>query len=157
MVNKKAYLKTLEALIAISIFLIFLVTALAVNQPWNKDSTVPNDIKLVQDTILNKIESDEDLRNCMISDVQDDTVELSEECIRTTLNIEELIPPTLNSLIQICWQAQCPIPEEGQFADVDGAYKEKTIYADSLIIQHTYENNLPETAVLRLYLWRKVE
>jgi hypothetical protein len=158
MVNKKAYLKTLEAVMAIAIFLIFLVTALVVNQPWDDKKIVPDDIKLIQDTILNKVGSDEVLRYKLVSGGVDDTEEDARERITASLNLENLVPNTLHSLLQVCWAETCPIPEETTFSGEDPEYTKKTIYADSLIIQHpNYIEGTSQIAVLRLFLWRKLE
>lgn len=145
---------------AIAIFLIFLVTALVVNQPWDDKKTVPDDIKLIQDTILNMVESNEDLRYSLVS--KDETeVDPTEALARITssLNLADLIPNTMNSALQLCWDVSCPLGEterETLFGH-DTDYTEKTIYADSLIIQEKNYLDESQIAVLRLFLWRKIE
>ena len=141
---------------AIAIFLIFLVTALVVNQPWENDSTIPDDIKLIQDTVLNKIETDERLRECLVQSSFDDDEDASLLCIGTNfVSIDKLIPDTMYSALQLCWDETCPLDET--IFDEDENYKKKTIYADSLIIQEQNYLDEPQIAVLRLFLWRKIE
>ena len=60
MVNKKAYMKTLEAVIALVIFLMAITFTITVHE--SDQPAVPQDIELLQDTILNKIEYNETLR-----------------------------------------------------------------------------------------------
>ena len=140
MVNKKGYLRTLEALIAIAILLIFITTALVINKPETKPS-VPDDIKLIQDTIFNKIQTDNLLRECLTAG--------SFNCINDSVN--ETVIDTLDFMIEICTgdPTGClltiTLPED------------KTIYADSIFIQETNSNDPNEYASLRLFLWRKVE
>src|SRR3989344_8780872 len=60
MVNKKGFVHTIEAVIAIVILLIFIFTAL----PREKiEQTTPDNIKLVQEKITSEIESNILLRN----------------------------------------------------------------------------------------------
>ena len=79
MVNKKGYMKILEAVIAIVILLLF-VTVLAIQ---NKEDTpkVPQDISLLQDAIVNSIKEDEDIRDCVLS--------IDPDCISN--NVESLV------------------------------------------------------------------
>jgi hypothetical protein len=136
MVNKKAYLKTLEALIAIAIFLIFLTTALIMNQPEKNEPSTPQDIKLIQDTIFNKIQTEQSIRDCLITD--------NNVCLEGV--IDTVIIDSLDYGIQICTDApNCLVSDLILPTD-------KTIYADSLIIKEQ-----GTTAILRLYLWRKLE
>jgi hypothetical protein len=138
MVNKKGYLRTLEALIAIAILLIFITTALMINRPETNPS-VPDDIRLIQDTIFSKIQANTELRDCLVAD--DFT------CINDTVNSTMI--ETLNFKIQICPgdPNNCILT-----ADLPG---DKTIYSDSIFIQEPEEGS--QYATLRLFLWRKVE
>jgi len=156
MVNKKAYLKTLEAVMAIAIFLIFLVTALVVNQPWENDSTIPDDIKLIQDTVLNKIETDESIRSCLVNNWENSEEALDICLEQQYVGIDALIPDTLHYAHDLCGEPTCPI-DENIFFDEDENYDKKTIYADSLIIQHPKDDGNSQIVVYRLFLWRIIE
>jgi hypothetical protein len=136
MVNKKAYLKTLEALIAIAIFLIFLTTALIMNQPEKNEPSTPQDIKLIQDTIFNKIQTEQYLRVCLIDS--------DNSCLET--EISKVILDSLDYEIQICTPTTSCLVSDLTLPE------DKTIYADSIIIKEQ-----DTTAILRLYLWRKLE
>ena len=144
MVNKKAYLKTLEAVIAIIIFLIFITYILIFNVPSGEPS-IPQDIELLQDSILNNIQTNHTLRSCLV--VNDDI------CIKNS--IDPQIPTTIIGYhIQICNSnstisdpSDCP-PVKINFLPDDV----KIIYSDSLMIQEQ-----DEFAILRLFLWRKLE
>lgn len=135
MVNNRGFLKTLEAVIAIVIFLIFMVSALVFNQP-PKDTSVPNDIKAIQETTFSKIETDLTLRDCAVTE--------QNACIQDA--ILPLIPETLSYQFEICTNepGNCPM----EFVPPEG----KVIYSDSRIIQH--EGN---SAIIRLFLWRNLQ
>src|SRR3989344_2311504 len=63
MVNKKGFVHTIEAVIAIVILLIFIFTAL----PGEKiEQTTPDNIKLIQEKITSEIESNTSLRNSIL-------------------------------------------------------------------------------------------
>jgi|APSaa5957512622_1039677.scaffolds.fasta_scaffold31485_3 hypothetical protein len=140
MVNKKGYLKTLEALIAIAILLIFITTALNINRQELKPST-PDDIRLMQDTIFNKIQTDPLLRGCLTAGTFN--------CINDTVN--ETMIETLDFMIEMCTgdPNNClltiTLPED------------KTIYSDSIFIQEINPSGTDQYGTLRLFLWRKVE
>ncbi len=133
MVNKKAYLKTLEAVMAIVIFLIFIVAALVFNQA-PEDTSVPMDVKAIQESILSKIETEQNLRQCVITE---DLLCLENEMI-------SLIPSrTMEYAFEVCVSepSNCLItlPEE------------TTVYADSMIIQEE-----GQSAIFRLFMWKKI-
>jgi len=143
MVNKKAYLKTLEALIAIVLLLVFITTALNINKPETKQKT-PDDIKLIQDTVFREIESNPDLRQALINN--DDSHQITDM-------IDDVMIETLNYKIQICTelnQDNCPSSEIVINTIPDP--QEKTIYSDSLLIREP-----SGIASMRLFLWRKLE
>jgi hypothetical protein len=133
MVNKKAYMKTLEALIAIVLFLIFVSAALVINKPQERE-TIPQEIEFLQDSILTRIQTDEILRTCLVNA---DTV-----CINDT--IVPMVPSTMSHEINICNNpSSCPVitfPPE------------RKVYADSIIIQQS-----SQSAILRLYLWKNLQ
>tara|TARA_Y100000310_G_scaffold335536_1_gene417807 strand:- start:578 stop:988 length:411 start_codon:yes stop_codon:yes gene_type:complete len=136
MVNKKAYLKTLEAVIAIILFLSFISAALLLNKPPEKQEK-PQDIELLQDYIFNKLETEPELRQCLIDN---NTI-----CISGVIN-SSLHTQKLDYDFEICNLD----PDQCIYNIV--LNETKTIYADSLIIQ---EGN--NSAIIRLYIWKKLE
>lgn len=125
-------MKTLEALISIIIFLIFIVAALVYNQPIQRE-IIPQDIVLLQDSILDKIQTDTSLRMCLIAN---DTI-----CINDT--ISPLVPYPINYDFEICNEVD---PSD---CSVKTFPVDLTIYVDSILIQ---EN---QSAILRLFLWKE--
>ncbi len=136
MVNKKAYLKTMEAIFAIVIFLIFISATLVFKQPM-ETGEIPEDIKLLQDTILNKIETQPELRTCL---VDNNTV-----CINQTINVS--IIKTKDYDFEICIESN---PADCTLTTIIPT--NRTVYSDSLIIQEGNKN-----ALFRLFLWNKLE
>ena len=136
MVNKKAYIKTLEAVFAIVIFLIFISATLVFKQPSDLGK-IPEDIKLLQDTILNKIETEPELRECL---VDNNTV-----CINQTINASMIKTKDYN--FEICIK-----PDPSDCILMTNIPTNKTVYSDSLIIQEK-----EKTALFRLFIWNKLE
>ena len=128
MVNKKGYMKTLEAVLAIVIFLIFVTTALVFNKA-PEEVGVPQDIEVLQNSILTKIESDLTLRNCLVTNQMN--------CINQT--IISLVPSqTIDYSFEICvtdTPSDCIL----------------TIYTNSMILQES-----GQTVVFRLFLWKNL-
>ena len=133
MVNKKAFMKTLEALIAVVLLLIF-VTAIFILNTSPKKEEIPEDIKLSQDSILNKIETDSALRICLTNS--------NEPCIKTM--ITSSLPPTIEYQINICVN-----PDPSSCAVLQNLADK--VYVRSLIIQEQ-----GTMAILRLYMWQKI-
>jgi hypothetical protein len=136
MVNKKAYLKTLEAVVAIILFLIFITTIMVFNRPPQTDQ-IPEDIILLQKSILNKIETTPELRTALI---QQDEDKINETITNSTINI------TVGHNFEICIDAPSSCTLQKQFPE------DLTIYSDSLMIQEQ-----GQTAILRLFLWRQLK
>ena len=63
--NKKAYLKTIEAIIAVVIILIFIFTVIPRERV--PEASVPKNIEILQETITNEIENNEEYRQEIIN------------------------------------------------------------------------------------------
>ncbi len=136
MVNKKGYMKTLEAVLALVIFLIFITVALVFNKV-PEDAGIPHDIEALQDSILTKLENEPSLRTCIINNQID--------CINQTIN--PLVPnQTTEYFFELC------ITDTPSDCSLTQTFPEEiTIYSDSMIIQEANE-----TAIFRLFLWKKL-
>jgi hypothetical protein len=127
--NKKAYLKTLEAIIAIVLFLV-VITALLTSDK-DVDPSVPSDIVLIQDTILNTIQENNTLRGYAI-DIDWDNINTS---------ISSSIPVGIGYNFTLCDDPNsCSIPTTTE---------SEQLYADSLIIVEE-----TDVAIINLILWR---
>ncbi|MFH1376978.1 MAG: hypothetical protein ABIH25_05070 [Candidatus Woesearchaeota archaeon] len=145
--NKRGYMKTLEALLAIVIFLVALFAILSV-QP-SKEDLKPQDIELMQDTILNQIQHNEVYR----TEIQNDNIGIGSD-IYTFIN--DRLPFTLDFIIKSCddVNTNCNIDTDPKYIDFQAADK---VYADSIIISEETENpeNSYQSRLFILYLWRK--
>jgi len=145
--NKKGYVRTLEAVIAIIIILVFVFTVL---QPKYKREREPAEVELLQDTIINELEEDNNYRNAILN--CDDIA----TCDITSIK-EDLIEPMIEKVGDYKYylyiqKASDPlvIPQFPEDAS------NKKIYARGIIISATLEieGYTPETPrVVVLYLW----
>ncbi|MAG50887.1 hypothetical protein CL621_04610 [archaeon] len=143
--NKKGYIRTLEAVIAIIIILVFVLTVL---QPKYKKESEPAEIKLLQDTIINELEEDENYRNIILN-CDDITT-----CDITTIK-EDLIEPMIGKVGDYEYylyiqDAGIEIPLEIP-SSLPGEIK---IYAKGIMISTTLEGNYDPKIVV-LYLWEE--
>ena len=136
MVNKKGYMKTVEAIIAVILFFSVVLILVGVYSP--EEEATPEDIKTIQNAVLNTIESSPEIRNNIILNQSN---ALSAE-------LDTIIPNNLNYLFTICDSSfdTCPPPP------ID---PEKTVYVSSLVISSTYQQY--NNTLFRLFLYRKIE
>ena len=134
--NKKAYLRTLEAVMAIILFLIAMFTILSLQE--TKSDLKPEDIELMQDTILNQIKNNEDYREEIfdndIGPFSEVYIFIEEKLEKTNLGFSIFACDGMNS---------CNPPSIDQ----------EKVYADSIIISKK-DNGDVKTAIFFLYLWR---
>ncbi|MBT3395104.1 hypothetical protein HOA59_03145 [archaeon] len=130
MVNKKAYMKTLEAVIALVIFLMAITFTITVHE--SDQPAVPQDIELLQDTILNKIEYNETLR----------AQAFAEDTVQMDFFINNTVQTNIAYNFTLCTDtAVCTIPTSTS----------EIVYSDSLIMV----NNNSDVVLVRLILWKK--
>ena len=132
MVNKKAYIKTFEAIAAI---LLVLLVITYVNKTRDKDLSVPKDVTLFQGTAIAEIYNNETKRACVF---KEDT---------NCLDFSNFIPSNLDYEVSIC-KAPCTTP---QFANLP---EHKTVYAKSFVVAANLTHYEPK--LVSLYVWRKV-
>lgn len=123
--GKKAYLRTLEAMIAVGLTLLFL----AMINPWQNDINV----RQQKIDILPLLEHNQDFRNCVVS----------ENAACANAIIQNYIPGKYNYTISITTSTSYTpvLPDK------------KTILADSIYINGNDTFNKQE--IVRLYYWVK--
>lgn len=138
--NNKGYMKTLEAVFAIVVFLIAVFGILSMQQ--EKSESKPQDIELIQDTILNEIEHSQLYRDEIINSIPPDY---------DTPLIDNFI---LDSMPQYRLDFETFVCEDINTCIFPTMSAEK-VYADSMIIKEKDINGIDKTMLFVLYLWRK--
>ena len=136
MVNKKAYLKTLEAVIAAMILLLFIGEVL----PHKTEDTAstPPDIETMQQTILKSISSRENLRACVLTEDVPCIVSFINQIMKEGLSYSITITDASSSL-----ELPITLPQD------------KAIYTKTLVISSTTTDYDPK--LIRLHVWRDFE
>jgi len=135
MVGKKGYMKTLEAVFAVILLLIVIISVIASDRV--KYNSTPEEINLLHAGILEGIQKDEALRGMIYSFNE------NEESIRLFVE-SRLDESRLRYDLQVCDDLSfCQVLEStiGQ---------SKNIYSDSIII---YDSSEKINYLVRLYLW----
>ena len=132
MVNKKAYIRTFEAIAAI-ILVLLVITYLA--RDINKDPSIPKDIKLFQGAFISEIYNNESKRSCVL--IQD----------LKCLNFTNFIPKNLEYNLTIC-KSPCDTPL------YIGLPERKTVYAKSFVVAANATDYNPK--LVSLYVWSKI-
>jgi hypothetical protein len=133
MVNKKGYIQTLEAIVAI---LIIYITVLSLMSQYRSKTQagVPLDIKLTQDALLKEIESSNIYRNCALSN--------------NTLCIDDLINKSIGNKymykVALCTVSSCAVP----------ITPNREVYVRSIIVSSNITNYT--TTSVNIYLWKKI-
>ena len=135
MVNKKGFVKLLEAVIAI--ILIFIFITLIIPRKAQEQTTIPREITATQDIIIEGIQSDEILRQ-KILDNNDNTLQDF---------INSKIPENIGVYFIICQINSPCIPASNILPT------REAVYTKSLVISDNYAGNPPK--LFKLYLWRK--
>ena len=135
---KKAYLRTLEVIIAIVLVIGFLIL---ITPKQTKSQDVPSIIKESKKFIFNEILSDEELREIILSNSGKKCSEL-DETIKLIEFIKENTPVGYVFECEIC-------ADQSSCTQLDLPLK--NIYADSLSIS----DNFGQLTLFRLYFWQK--
>jgi hypothetical protein len=134
--NKKGFIHTLEAIIAILLLLGVLIISIGFNK--TEIGEVPLEIKLIQKTVLNEIQNNEILRVSLFNDPYADIDNY----------LEEIINNKINYTFDVCGDIEiiCPLSSD--------LPSEKNIYSDSIIIRINKEDEENEEyRIFKLYLW----
>ena len=125
-------MKTVEATIAVVIFLVFLAF-LSVNQYRAEPQSIPQDITLLQDTVFSELQANEQYRQYALN---------GDELALHTF-VGEIIPAArYNYNI-----TTCTTPSGCSVLQID---TDKQIYADTLVISNTID-----TSYITLYIWHE--
>ncbi len=138
MVNNKGYIKTLEAVIAIIIILVFVyvLTPKAIK----KAEPIPSVVKEAEHFILTEIALNKTLRSCVSSPVTPNGECRASGCMEKIMSfVQANTPPGYQSRCELCEKAvscsQIQLPLD------------RSIYTDSIMISN------PRPRVFRVYFW----
>jgi len=132
MVNKKAYIRTFEAIAAI-ILILLVITYVAKNK--EKGLGVPSDVTLFQGAAISEISNNDTKRICVFQNNID------------CLNFSNFLPRNLDYSITIC-DTPCVVPPFSNLPE------RKTVYAKSFVVAAnlTYYN----PRLISIYVWHKL-
>ena len=140
--NKKAYIRTLEAVIAIILVLAFIFMVTPKTQKISEE--VPIDVREAQKFILQEVLNNESLRNCVI------ILEPPQNCKQDIFScknldsfIQEHIPKGYDYNCEVCSSSASCINLN---LPID-----RSVYADSILITE----DIDKIKIVRLYIWRK--
>ena len=123
-------MKTVEATIAIVLFLVFLAF-LTLGQYKAQPEIIPQDIILIQDTVFNEIETNQIHRTSAL--------DLNETELNNFLDLT--VPERYNQTLTVCETTTCnPLTFN----------TEEKVYVDTLVI-----SNITKTVYLTLYIWQE--
>lgn len=153
MVNKKGYIRTLEAIIAIVIILVFVLSILPQKE---KESQTPKDIDLTANQILSEIQNNNKLR----SDVISATTICLNYCNLKNF-IKSNLPITVGFELLVCDSNNCYKCEDSNeecnaggniipISTSEAITEKASVYAKSIIIKESGEDR-----TVKLFLWRK--
>ncbi len=141
--NKKGYLKTLEAIIAVIIVFMVVIISLSFDNPETEE--VPPDVGALQDTIFDKLQNDVDYREYVFDgNIREISSFLDAFVDNIRFEYGFVICDNNPECAEYDSYPQDPIefPEDSQ------------IYADSFVIQK-YEGETFNFKLFRLYIWYK--
>ena len=140
--NKKGYLKTLEAIIAVIIVLMVVLISLSFDNPETEE--VPAEVRALQDTIFDVLQNDEDHRGYIIgSNVADIPLLLDTFIDDTRFGYGFTICRDYGCENSISYPTDPIEPPEGS-----------QVYADSFVIQEP-DGEVFDLRLFRLYIWYK--
>ena len=137
MVDKKGYMKTLEAIIAVIVVLMVVIISLSFRTPDTE--SVPSDIEAMQDSIFNKLQNEN--RSLLFDRPGDIPIFLGSE-------IDEL---RFEYAYVLCDDVDC---FEDNVLPEDVTLPQENIYVDSFVAQKYDEGNFI-FRLFRLYIWYK--
>jgi len=158
--NKKAYIRTLEAIIAIVIIFIFILSILPKEQ---KIEGFPKEIDLTGNKVLDEIQNDKTIRKAVFSVSGKDngcSIEGEGNDYNEVKSFaEEVIPETIGFEMMICNENSCFYCGEGRTttqeittSEILEKYELVNIYPKSAMM--TDENG--DIRIVKLFLWRRV-
>ena len=154
--NKKGFLRIIEAVIAIVLLLAFI---LYINYKTPSiDFKTPAIVKDSMSSILNQIALDTDLRKCALNGEGECSSFVNGQCSGV------FCPPTCNYNTKfteimtkriVNYDYACEVCEESlSCTTISEKLQDKTVYTDTIFIANTHDVN-SEPRVVRLYFWEK--
>jgi hypothetical protein len=148
--NKKGFIRTLEAVVAI--ILIFSFIFFILPKQIDIETRIPENVQLSQQFILNEIMYNSTFRDCIFDyNLQGETgtncqaiSDASNNCDINTF-ITRQLPFNYDFACEVCNQVATCIGEDVPF--------DKSVYANSIFLVRDPPSNSPK--VLRVYVWQK--
>ncbi len=133
-INKKGYLQTLEAVVALLIIYLAVSSILVGIKP-RVNAAAPDYIKLTQDSLMKEIQESNILRSCVLNKNVD--------CINLMVN--QSIGDRYGYNVTLCSKDFCLDPSTPL---------DKSVYARSIVIASNITDY--DTMAVNLYLWNKI-
>ncbi len=133
--GNKGYLRTLEAVIAIIVILLFIYTVTPRNS--NVEAGVPSNVQSAQDFIFKELSFNESIRKCVVQTV------VSNDCQGWVNEVVENNSPFGYTFdVVICDKTAC-VSSEPPF--------DKNVYMSDVFISSSLEEQNPK--IIRIYMW----
>ena len=140
MVNsKKAYIRTIEATIAV-IMLFFFLFAISPSRT-SSEPNVPENVKLIQEYVINEFQNNDTLRNYVIDNDPSNDQEID--------NFIQSVILSSGYPLNYVTKITSPSTEIEIPADIPS----KTVYARTIIISSTLNPPQSKSTIITLYIW----
>lgn len=133
--DKKGYIKTLEAVVAIVGILVFIYAIIPDRSI--QESKVPPVVKSSQEFIINEISTNEKIRDCVINNPLCENSDIIKNAIKNN------IPTGFDHAFKICENTNC----------LTNTPFDRSVYLTDVFIVSTLENQNPK--IVRIWIWRK--
>lgn len=130
--DKKGFIKTIEAIVAVLLLYIFITAILIQNKP--KQASVPLDVKLTQESVLKEVSNSNYYRNCVLRN--------DKNCVDSLMR--KTIGDQYNYTFSLCTATQCSLP----------ITPAKDVYYNSIIIASNFTDY--QTTSVNLYIWKNI-
>ncbi len=140
--DKKGYLKTLEAVLAIVIILLFTFSVTPSEEAY---TGVPENMQVSQDYILSQIAQNQSIRNYVVhADDSDAAYNSAFKAIDGL--IKNNVPASYGYTFGICDMSSC-------MSNITSLALDKSIYSQDILI--TTDGEIQNPKVIRLWMWSK--
>ena len=141
--SKRGFIRTLEAVLAVLIVLIFIFT---VSQSSSGNSQVES-IRELEEGILRGVVQDEDMRDCIVSTAQSDLdgISAGTVCSEVRQFIVNSLPNRFRDdfEFQVCESGNCVIPN----------LPDKNVYTAGAIISSSLTDETYAPKLIRIWIW----
>jgi len=139
MVNKKGYLKTLEAVLAIVLILIF---TFAITPKPEISQEAPYTITASQEFIMHEIETNDNIRTLLMN--ADNDFHSAFEAVDNLISYN--LPPGYDYTFGICNQSAC-------YSNITPIAVERSVYASDVLVSSN--GSMQKPMIIRLWVWKK--